>query len=167
LSTISVDGRELSRVALETEGIMSADFSANERYVAFSSFDRSIQLVDRHSGTQWRLGQHDGLAHGVRFSADSRSIASTGDDGVVRLWDVKSEYSRSVDLTEHGLTGLAFTPDGRGFVAVGDEGIAMYGLDDLPHDAAKLQAWTRGRTNLTVKPEPIDWAVRRQIAEGQ
>lgn len=167
LSTLARAGHELARVELEADGIAAVDFSADGRYVAFSSFDRSIQLVDRKSGAQWRLGQHKGLARGVRFSADSRLVVSTGGDGTVRLWDVESKYSRSVNLTERGLTDVAFTPDGRGFVAVGDEGIALYGRDDLPHAAAELRAWTHARTNLTITPAPIDWAARRQPKEDQ
>src|SRR5262249_43264866 len=89
-------------------------FSADGKWLASASYDRTVQLSDATTGAILRNLPHPGnQVECLAISPDGRRLASGGEDKNVRVWDPTT--GREV-LSLHGHTDrcecLAFSPDG-------------------------------------------------------
>jgi WD40 repeat protein len=65
--------------------VLSAAFSRNGRFLAFSEHSPNVVLEDLRTGFVEPLPAHAGPALGVAFSPDSRTLATVGLDQTVAL----------------------------------------------------------------------------------
>lgn len=105
-----------------SEKIEAIAYSADGRYVATGSSDRTIKIWEAATGRELRaLNGNTGLK-ALAYSPDGRTLASSGNDGKVRLWDTDSGQERTI-INGHAKTvlALAFSPDGRWLASGGTE----------------------------------------------
>ncbi|MFK7877237.1 MAG: toll/interleukin-1 receptor domain-containing protein [Paracoccaceae bacterium] len=117
----------LHRVDLNVKSpILSLDWSADGRFLAFGRYDQSILLWDFESGKAASLLGHRGGVSAVSFSPDGQRLLSVADDASLRLWDPLS-CAEPLLVTEGNLewhsgsrlNGSPWSPDGRSFAVFG------------------------------------------------
>ncbi|KAL7904015.1 hypothetical protein GGI35DRAFT_245231 [Trichoderma velutinum] len=79
-----------------SNSVLSVAFSADGRYVASGSLDRTtIKIWDATTGIeQQTLEGHSGRVCSVAFSADGRYLASGSRDGTIKIWDATTGKER-------------------------------------------------------------------------
>jgi WD40 repeat protein len=94
-------------------GTMRADFSPDGVYLAITSRDGPLTLIDFARNAM--LGDfvgHPGQVNAIAFAPDSKALASVDATGVLKLWDVATRAPlKSVMLTGGGLD-IAVAPHG-------------------------------------------------------
>jgi WD40 repeat protein len=104
-----------------TDWVQAVSFSADGKWVASASTDRSIRVWNLADGALLgTLKGHTGAVNALAYSADGKWLASGSDDGTVRLWDSYSGGQRNI---LRGLGGtifaLSFSPDSKLIAAAG------------------------------------------------
>jgi WD40 repeat protein len=111
------NGSGLKRLALSKDG----------RYLALSSFDRSLRVIDLVEMKQIAFAERTTVAEGVAFASDGRYLAAVlgPNDTFVYLHDARTlaELVR-VQAAPNGvgLNAVAFTPDGKHLLASSSDG---------------------------------------------
>ncbi len=93
--------------------VYAAAFSADSRYLASCSQDRTVRVWQVDSGLCQVLRGHTDEVFAAAFHPDGRRLATAGRDRAVWLWDLTSgeEVARLQGHTSY-VWSLAFSPDG-------------------------------------------------------
>jgi WD40 repeat protein/tRNA A-37 threonylcarbamoyl transferase component Bud32 len=93
--------------------VFKAAFSADSRFLASCSRDRTVRLWQIGSGECQVLRGHTDEVYAVAFHPDGTRVATGGHDGAVWLWDL-ARGEEVVRLPGHKsfVWSLAFSPDG-------------------------------------------------------
>jgi WD40 repeat protein/serine/threonine protein kinase len=109
----SVDGTHTRVVSKHTASIQALSISPKEgRLIAAASWDKSISLHDRATGSNRTLLGHKDVVSAVAFSPDGKWLASTSWDHDARLWRIETGARRTLRGHEAGVKAVAFSPDG-------------------------------------------------------
>ncbi|KAL7903892.1 WD40 repeat-like protein [Trichoderma velutinum] len=103
-----------------SESVLSVAFSADGRYLASGSWDKTIKIWDATTGKERQtLKGHSDTVRSVAFSVDGRYLASGSDNRTVKIWDVTIGKQRQT-LKGHSdwVASVAFSADGR-YIASG------------------------------------------------
>src|SRR5262249_302693 len=116
-------GTLLCTVPAHDEPICAVAFSADGKWLASASFDRTVKLSDSTTGELLHTLLHKGNVECVAFSPDGRRLASGGEDKTVHVWDATT--GREI----LGLRGhadrcgcVAFSPDGHRLASASFDG---------------------------------------------
>jgi WD40 repeat protein len=146
----ALTGEARGTLAGHSQGVRSAGFSRDGRWVVSGGDDRVIRIWDASTGETLReLAGHRSRVRSVAFSPDDRRIVSGSEPtfspvgGEVKLWDVRT----GVEVLElagpfDGVRQVAFSPEGRRLLAV----------DRLSLVSAEVRIWDSG-------PQPDHWQV--------
>jgi WD40 repeat protein/serine/threonine protein kinase len=101
--------------------VQAIAFSADSRWLATASTDRTIKVWDVASGALLgTMRGHEGSINALAYSPDGKWLASASDDGSVRLWDGYSGGHRAVLQGSTGsLFAAVFSPDGKLLASAG------------------------------------------------
>jgi WD40 repeat protein len=104
--------------------VVSAQFSADGRWIVTASEDRTARVWDAATGAEvLGLRGHSQALLSAAFSPDSRRVVTVSTDGTVRLWRADPERVYGLPLKGHHkpLTAVAFSRDGRRLVTASED----------------------------------------------
>ncbi len=148
---------------VHTDLIRCLAFSADGRWLASASFDKTILLRDVVSGRVKRvLKGHTSWVMSVAFSKDGGTLVSAGHDGTLKLWPVdKATKPQTLEPKLGEIWGMAVSADGRFLAAGGTNGgvkIWKWGQWDkpieLPVAAGKSWIHFNGNRNASLAFSP-------------
>lgn len=150
--------------------VSDVEFSPDGRYLAMSSVDGLLKIVDMRMNKEWRtLSGASGPLYSVSWSPDGSRLAAGGFDRIVHVWDVASG-KEIVTLPGHsGWVGtVEFSPDGKSIASAArllDPVVAVWDVEakELKHalthaKGASELTWSRdSKTLLTGGEEVVVW----------
>ncbi len=111
-------------------GRSRASRSADGRWLATGSLDKSVRLWDLPAGTSRRIGTQEDAVISVAITPDGRRVASGGFAGGCRIWDVGTGATRACAGDAGAVYALSFTTDGGRLIAGTEHGgIRVLSLD--------------------------------------
>jgi Tol biopolymer transport system component len=112
-----------------TNGVKSAVFSPDGRFIVSASYDETGKIWDAQTGRALRtLSEHGATLSSASFSPDGRFIVSTL-AGAVKVWDAQTgqalrRFKRHQGSVRSAALSASFSPDGRFIVSALVGGIA-------------------------------------------
>ncbi len=128
---------------IHSQRVAGLAFSADNRWLASGSFDKSVFLWDMATGRVRRVLQgHTGPVSSVAFSKDGRTLVSASHDGTLKLWPVQKEAESETLQPKLGeVWAMAASPDGRFLAAAGSNRVIKlwkWGQWDKPVELSAL-----------------------------
>lgn len=107
---------------VHSDAIFSLDYSPDGKYLASSSADRFVRVLDLATGKIVRAFEgHTSYVLGVAWKADSRTLASAGADNVIKIWDFTTgDRKKNIDGATKEITSISF-------VGITDQALATSG----------------------------------------
>lgn len=93
--------------------VSSAVFSPDGRSILSGSYDKSVRVWNRYTGSEWRSFSHQKAVAGVAYSPDGRLALSGSFDNAMILWDTESRREVQYFATLNAVQCVAYAPDGR------------------------------------------------------
>lgn len=123
------------RTVQQPGGVNHLAFSADGRYLASASDDKTARIWDLEARQEVGRFTHDSSVHAVAFSDDGARLASASHDNTARLWDIVT--GREIARITHnaGVDKVALSSDGRFMAsASGDHSVRLLqiGSEQLP-----------------------------------
>ena len=110
-----------------TEPVEAVAVSADGKFIATASFDKTVKLWDAATGKELRTygGEqgHKGQVLCVAFSAKGDQLATGGTDNALRVWDVPVSSPLKTYATTGATTAVAVAGDGKTFALAGADGV--------------------------------------------
>jgi len=139
------------------EGILTADFSPDGRWLAYGGYDGEVTLVDwrkrRVAGRIWATNM---VIRAIRFSPDGRWLAAGTEGDELKIWptDKLLEPDSAITLRSNfGISSLLFTGKSHpGYLIIGKMmlGIDILDLEVKPPSIRSVSINTEGNDNLGV-----------------
>ncbi|MGI9473554.1 MAG: LamG-like jellyroll fold domain-containing protein, partial [Rubripirellula sp.] len=142
-------GQRRATIADEQDIVLSADISADHRFVAIGTPSKKVKLFSAQEGQlRHTIDKHTDWVTKVRFSPDGTLLATGDRNGGIHIWE--SENAGIVyTLSEHKarITGLSWRADGKLLASAGADGkFVLWDMKD---------GWpTRTASPHVVKQEP-------------
>ncbi len=142
-------GKRKATIADEQDIVLSADISADHRFVAIGTPAKKVKIFSAENGQLLHtIDKHTDWVTAVRFSPDGKMLATGDRNGGIHVWE--SENAGIVyTLDEHKvrITGLSWRADGQLLASAAEDGkFVLWDMKD---------GWpTRTASPHTVKQEP-------------
>ncbi|MEM7013576.1 MAG: LamG-like jellyroll fold domain-containing protein [Verrucomicrobiota bacterium] len=142
-------GERKATIADEQDIVLSADISADHRFVAIGTPAKKVKIFSAQDGKLLHtIDKHTDWVTAVRFSPDGKMLATGDRNGGIHIWE--SENAGIVyTLDEHKvrITGLSWRADGQLLASAAEDGkFVLWDMKD---------GWpTRTASPHTVKQEP-------------
>lgn len=119
----SRDGKLVQQLVGHTDIVYCASLSADRRWVASGSYDRTVILWNADTGAQVStLTGHNGAIYDLDFSPNSLALATASADQTVKIWKVESgERLDTFGQPEGEMRCVRFSPDGKSVFAAGED----------------------------------------------
>lgn len=117
-------GKRVATLGEEYDAVLSADISADHRYVALGTTSKLVKIYAADSGKLLhRIKKHTDWVSVVRFSPDGKQLASGDRNGGVFVWEAESGgIVYSLDEHKQKVTALSWRPDGAVLASAGEDG---------------------------------------------
>lgn len=110
--------------------ILSLNFSADGKRIAFGAQDNSIQILNLDGAIEMKLGGHTDGIFDVSFSPNGRYLLSASKDRTVRLWDVKTTLIDTIYGHTSTVWATSFIPNGKIFASGSvDKSVRLWNAD--------------------------------------
>ena len=118
---LNVDSGELQqRLQGHADSAYCATASADGKWIASGSYDKTVLLWDRASGKVARaLNGHNGAIYDLDFDATSSLIATASADQTVKIWNTQGERLDTLGQPQGEMLSVRFAPDGKHLFAAG------------------------------------------------
>ena len=121
-------GKRLAEIGNETDAVIAADISADERCVAIGGSSRVVKMFSTVDGSlQHSLVKHTDWVTAIAFSPDGKLLASADRVGNIHLWDAVSG-GVVLPLYEHkaAVRSLAWRSDSEVLATCGEDGLIVW-----------------------------------------
>ena len=121
-------GKRLAEIGNETDTVIAADISADERQVAIGGSGRVVKLFSTVDGVLTHtLVKHTDWITSIAFSPDGKLLASADRIGNIHLWDATSG-GVVLPLSEHksAVRSLAWRSDSQVLVSCSEDGSIIW-----------------------------------------
>ncbi len=114
------DGRLQQRLPGHTDAVYCAAASADGRWLASGSYDRTVILWDRATGQAVRtLSGHNGAIYDLDFDSLSFLIATASADQTVKIWNLAGLRLDTLGQPQGEVLSVRFSHDGKYLFAAG------------------------------------------------
>ena len=114
------NGQLQQRLQGHSDATYCASASADGKWIASGSYDKSVILWDRVSGKPVRTLQgHNGAIYDLDFDATSSLIATASADQTVKLWSIAGERLDTLGQPQGEVLSVRFAPNGNHLFAAG------------------------------------------------
>ena len=114
------NGQEQQRLQGHADATYCASASADGKWIASGSYDKSIIVWDRATGKPARTLQgHNGAIYDLDFDATSSLIATASADQTVKLWSIAGERLDTLGQPQGEVLSVRFSPNGNHLFAAG------------------------------------------------
>lgn len=120
-------GKRLASLGDETDAVLAADISPDQKTVAIGGSGRTVKLLSTETGkTLFKLGKHTDWITSIAFSPDGTKVATADRAGGLHLWETASGQIL-LSLAEHkgAIRSLAWRADGRILASGGEDGLLV------------------------------------------
>ncbi len=115
-----LSGKVLQRLQGHSDAVYCASASADGKWIASGSYDKTIVLWNRESGTASRtVTGHNGAIYDLDFDASSQLIVTASADQTVKLWSIAGERLDTLGQPQGEMLSVRFSPDGQHLFAAG------------------------------------------------
>jgi WD40 repeat protein len=114
-------------------GVLSVDFSANNKFLASASKDKTIKIWDIKEGKEVKtLSEHTDHVNSISISPNNQILASGSDDKSLKLWDLRAGKAIISIPHPQKIYSVCFSPDGN-YIATGceDKIVRVYATSEL------------------------------------
>ena len=121
-------GKRLAEIGNETDTVIAADLSADERLVAIGGSNRVVKVFSTTDGSlKQSLVKHTDWITALAFSPDGKLLASADRVGNIHLWDVKSG-GVVLPLSEHksSVRALCWRSDSQVLATCSEDGLVIW-----------------------------------------
>jgi WD40 repeat protein len=157
----SSGGHALQTVHTPVYGNSDLQFSADNKYLAWGTFDGHIIVLDIGTGQQLQLCCHARWAGALAFSRDDRLLFTGGLDQQIRVWDLAKPWQASKKETAKlsGHTGeihsVAVAPGGNILISGSNDGTVRLWDLERKTELVDLIAMAERPLWLVVTPEGL------------
>jgi WD40 repeat protein len=118
---LDIDNGQLQqRLQGHSDAVYCASASADGKWVASGSYDKSVILWERASGKPARTLQgHNGAIYDLDFDATSSLIATASADQTVKLWTITGDRLDTLGQPQGEVLSVRFAPNGNEIFAAG------------------------------------------------
>ncbi len=121
-------GKRLAEIGNETDVVLAADLSADEKQIAIGGSSRVVKVYSTETGSLVRsLVKHTEWITAIAYSPDGKLLATGDRVGNIHLWDV---FSGGVvlPLSEHkaSITSLSWRSDSQVLASSGEDGLIAW-----------------------------------------
>lgn len=107
-------------------GIMTVDFSPDDRHIAVGTSKGRVQVFDVKSHSEVTHFIHRASVNVVTFSPNGHRLASGSDDHSVRIFDFDNANGHPIQMIHKDkVTALAFSPEGEDILSASADGCAI------------------------------------------
>ncbi|HEY3963380.1 MAG TPA: c-type cytochrome domain-containing protein [Planctomycetaceae bacterium] len=121
-------GKRLAEIGNETDAVIAADLSADERQIAIGGSGRVVKVFSTADGSLLRtLVKHTDWITAMAFSPDGKLLATGDRIGNIHLWDAASG-GVVLPLSEHkgAVRSLAWRSDSQVLASCGEDGLIVW-----------------------------------------
>jgi WD40 repeat protein len=128
----------VERIDLVGHELINAAFAPDSSRLALAVADRTLRLIDVHTGKSRVLRGHGDMVYDVVWSPDGKTLASPSYDRTIRLWDVDTQLVRVLRGHSRSVDSVAFSSDGKTLTSVAaDRTVRRWDLERLPDQRAE------------------------------
>jgi hypothetical protein len=121
-------GKRLAHVGDETDAVLSADLSTDQKLIALGGSGKVVKVYDTADGKlRYKLSRHTDWITALAFSPDGNALASADRTGAIHLWDAVTG-GILLTLAEHkaAVRALAWRADSRMLASGGEDGLLIW-----------------------------------------
>ncbi len=121
-------GKRLTKLGDETDAVLSADISPDQRLIAFGGSGKVVKVYNTADGKlRYKLARHTDWITALAFSPDGNALASADRAGAIQLWDA-ANGGILLTLAEHkaAVRTLAWRGDSRMLASGGEDGVLVW-----------------------------------------
>ncbi len=121
-------GKRLAEIGNETDTVLAADLSPDERFVAIGGSGRVVKIFSTANGSLLHtLVKHTDWVTAMAYSPDGKLLASADRVGNIHLWDATSG-GVVLPLSEHkgAVRALAWRSDSQILASCGEDGLVVW-----------------------------------------
>ena len=121
-------GQRLAEIGNETDVVLAADLSADERHVAIGGSGRVVKVFSTENGSLVHtLVKHTEWITAIAYSPDGKLLATGDRVGNIHLWDATSG-GVVLPLSEHkaSVRALAWRSDSQVLASCGEDGLIVW-----------------------------------------
>lgn len=117
-------GRRQATIGDEYDIVLSADISADHKYVAIGTPAKVVKVYSTgHGKLVHRIEKHTDWVTVVRFSPDGRFLASADRNGGIYVWETENAgIVYTLDEHKVKVTALSWRPDGKVLASAAEDG---------------------------------------------